>query len=200
MQPDMPTIVAATSLEARAVRRHASQANVIESGVGLVKMNVRPLAGAAISCGLAGGLQSNLPTGTIVIPSAVATNDGVAIECDAQWTARLREAAERLGYAHIDAALLTSNALVVGDARAAWAARGFAAVDMETARIPARNIAAVRVILDTPQRELSPEWLNPSRAMMRPKNWPALFWLAREGPRCADLAARVVAAALNEER
>ena len=139
MLPNPPAIVAATSLEARAVRRRAPRANVIESGVGLVKMNGRTLRHVAISVGLAGGLRSDLPTGTIVIPSAVATNDGVAIECDAEWTTRLREAARKLGYAYIDAALLTSDALVVGSARATWAARGFAAVDMETARIPAQR-------------------------------------------------------------
>lgn len=194
--PEAPAIVVATSLEARAVQRRAPQAHVIESGVGLVKMRGRSLDAVAISCGLAGGLGSDLPTGTIVIPSAVATNDGMAIACDVEWTARLRNAAKQLGYAYIDAALLTSDALIVGDARAAWAARGFAAVDMETARIPAQRIAAVRVVLDTPQRELSPEWLNPARAMMRPKNWGQLAWLARAGPRCADLAARVLAAAL----
>jgi hypothetical protein len=196
MLPEAPAIVVATSLEARAVRRRAPQANVIESGVGLVKMNGRSLSGVAISCGLAGGLRPDLPTGTIVIPSAVATHDGVAIECDAEWTVRLRDAAKHLGYAYIDAALLTSDALVVGNARAAWAARGFAAADMETARIPVRRVAAVRVVLDTPQRELSPEWLTPARAMLRPSNWGQLVWLAREGPRCADLAARILAAAL----
>ncbi|HTZ56409.1 MAG TPA: hypothetical protein VMB20_15280 [Candidatus Acidoferrum sp.] len=196
MPPEAPAIVAATSLEKRAVLRRAPQAHVIESGVGLVTMNGRSLSDVAISVGLAGGLRSDLPTGTIVIPSAVATTDGTAVVCDAVWTARLRDAAQRLGYAYIDAALLTSDALVVGDARAAWAARGFAAVDMETARIRARGIAAVRVVLDTPQRELSPDWLNPSRAMRKPKNWGQMLWLAREAPRCADLAARVIAAAL----
>jgi hypothetical protein len=196
MPPEAPAIVTATSLETRAVQRRAPQATVIESGVGLVKIDGQPLSDVAISCGLAGGLRTDLPTGTIVIPSAVATSDGAAIACDAEWTARLREAAKRLGYAHIDAALLTSDALVVGSARAAWAARGFAAVDMETARIPAQRLAAVRVVLDTPQRELSPDWINPVRAMLKPKNWGQMVWLAREGPTCADLAARIVAAAL----
>jgi hypothetical protein len=195
MPPDGVTIVAATSLEARAVRRHAPGALIVESGVGLARL-AGSLAGVAISCGLAGGLRDDLPTGTIIIPSAVATSDGAAIACDPAWTARLRASAQSLGYAFIDAALLTSDALVVGDDRVTWASRGFAAVDMETGRIRADGIAAVRVVLDTPQRELSRDWLNPARAMMQPKNWGQMFWLAREGPRCADLAARVIAAAL----
>jgi hypothetical protein len=198
MPPESPTIVVATSLEARAVRRRAPAGNVVESGVGLAHMRGALLDGVAISAGLAGGLRTDIPTGTLVIPSAVATNNGTAIACDPEWTARLRAAATRLGYAFLDAALLTSDALIVGDARTSWAERGFAAVDMETARISARSIAAVRVVLDTPQRELSPDWLYPSRAMLRPRNWGQMLWLAREGPRCADLAARVVAGALDE--
>lgn len=178
------------------MRRRAPHATVIESGVGLARWRGAALPGIAISCGLAGGLRDELPTGTIVIPSAVATTDGTAIACDPEWTARLREAAQRLGYAWVDAAVLTSNTLVTREARATWAARGFAAVDMESARIPARGIAVVRVVLDTPRRELSRDWLNPARAMLRPRNWGQMFWLAREGPRCADIAARVIAAAL----
>lgn len=195
MPPDNVTVVAAMSLEVRAVRRHAPGATVIESGIGLARL-AGSLAGLAISCGLAGGLRDDLPTGTIIIPSAVATTEGTAIECDPVWTARLRAGAQSLGYAFIDAALLTSFALVVGDERAVWASRGFAAVDMETGRIRADGIAAVRVVLDTPQRELSRDWVNPARALLRPKNWGQMLWLAREGPRCADLAARVIAAAL----
>ncbi len=199
MPPEAPTIVAATTLEARAVRRHAPAARIVESGVGLARLRAVTIDNVAISVGLAGGLREDVPTGTLVIPSAVATNDGTAIACDPEWTARLRAAAAHLGLAFLDAALLTSDALVVGAARATWGARGFAAVDMETARIPAPAIAAVRVVLDTPQRELSPDWLDPSRAMLRPRNWGQMFWLAREGPRCADLAARVLAAALDEQ-
>jgi hypothetical protein len=198
MSLEAPTIVVATSLEARAARRYAPGGSVVESGVGLARMQGVKVEGVAISAGLAGGLRMDIPTGTLVIPSAVATNNGAAIECDPEWTERLRDAATRLGYAFLDAALLTSDALIVGDARTTWAARGFAAVDMETARIPARSIAAVRVVLDTPQRELSPDWLYPSRAMLRPRNWGQMFWLAREAPRCADLAARVVAGALDK--
>ncbi|HEX8806511.1 MAG TPA: hypothetical protein VF741_06160 [Candidatus Aquilonibacter sp.] len=200
MPPDTPTVFAATSLESRAVRRHAPAARIVESGVGLTRMLDATVDGVAISVGLAGGLRVDVPTGTLVIPSAVATDNGTAIACDPRWTTRLRAAAAHLGFAFLDAALLTSETLVVGDARATWAARGFAAVDMETARIPAHAIAAVRVVLDTPQRELSPDWLHPSRAMLRPRNWGQMLWLAREGPRCADLAARVLAVALDEQR
>ena len=68
---------------------------------------------------------------------------------------------------------------------------------METGLIPAKRLAAVRVILDTPQRELSEVWLHPATALVRPDVWPQALWLARQGPRCARLAAEVLAAALG---
>lgn len=191
-------VVTATGLEARAIRRRATGARVVEAGVGLAHLDGASFSGVAISCGLAGGLRDDLPTGTILIPTVVATTGGRSIACNVTWTARLRAAAERLGYVYVDAPLLTSETLITGAARAPWASRGFAAVDMETAAIPADAIVAVRVILDTPARELSPDWLAPARAMLRPKNWGQALWLARAGPRCADVAARIVAAALTE--
>ncbi|HUA08298.1 MAG TPA: hypothetical protein VMA98_03420 [Candidatus Acidoferrales bacterium] len=195
-QPSAPVVVAATSLEARAVRRRAPRANVVEAGVSLARLNGTPLGAVAISCGLAGGLRNDLPTGALVIPSVLATTAGDATACDPEWTERLREAARRLGYAFVDAPLLSSTQLVTGGDRPFWAERGYAGVDMESAFIRAPAIAAVRVILDTPQRELSADWLHPARAMLRPRNWGQMVWLAREGPRCADRAARVIAAAL----
>ncbi|HTU71394.1 MAG TPA: hypothetical protein VMF11_13875 [Candidatus Baltobacteraceae bacterium] len=197
-QHEPPTVVTATGLETRAVRRRAAGARVVEAGVGLANVGRASFRGLAVSCGLAGGVRDDLATGTILIPSVVATTAGRSIACDAMWTARLRAAAARLGYAYVDAPLLTSETLITGSARAPWASRGFAAVDMETAAIPASAIAAVRVILDTPKRELSPDWLYPARAMLRPKNWGQALWLARVAPRCADVAAHIVAAALAQ--
>ncbi|MGA8841617.1 MAG: hypothetical protein WB491_14110, partial [Candidatus Aquilonibacter sp.] len=78
-----------------------------------------------------------------------------------------------------------------------WAARGFAGVDMESARILVESIAVVRVILDTPQNELSSAWLHPARAILNPRNWREAMWLSREAPKCADLAGRLIAAALR---
>ena len=96
-------------------------------------------------------------------------------------------------------ALLTSATIVNGAARLEWAARGYGAVDMETGLLAAARVAAVRVILDTPQRELSTDWVNPIRAMLKPANWPQAVWLAREAPRAAQLAARVVAQGIGAE-
>ena len=195
--PEHPAIVAATSLEARAVRRHAPQARVVESGIGLARLRASALGRSAISCGLAGGLRTDLPTGTVLIPSSLSTTDGVTVECDPDWTLRLRRAARELGCIAVDAPLLTSATLINGADRAVWAARGFAGVDMESARILVESLAVVRVILDTPQNELSRAWLHPARAILNPRNWSEAMWLSREAPKCADLAGRLVAAALR---
>lgn len=191
------TFVAATPLEARAVRRRAGSIRVLECGIALARSNASSINGAVISCGLAGGLREDLPTGTVVIAREVQSPDGTVRTCDEDLVERLRDAAQRLGHKSVVAPLLTSATLVTGPERAAWASKGFAAVDMETGLLRAERLAAVRVILDTPLRELSPEWLHPARAMLRPSNWPQLFMLAREAPRCADLAARVAAAAFQ---
>ncbi|MGD0967371.1 MAG: hypothetical protein ABR949_03705 [Candidatus Aquilonibacter sp.] len=196
-QLEAPAIVAATSLEARAVRRHAPQAHIVESGIGLARLRASALGHLAISCGLAGGLRADLPTGTVVIPSSVSTVEGISIVCDPDWTLRLRRAARELGTFALDAPLLTSATLITGAQRAEWASRGFAAVDMESARILVDGLAVVRVILDTPNNELSTDWMNPPRAMLNPRNWKEALWLSREAPKCADLAGRIVAAALR---
>ena len=93
--PEEPAIVAATSLEARAVRRHAPQAHVVESGIGLARLRASALGRCAISCGLAGGLRTDLPTGTVLIPSSISTTDGVTVDCDPDWTLRLLRSRRR---------------------------------------------------------------------------------------------------------
>jgi hypothetical protein len=191
------TVVTATSLEARAARRYCrSVVRVAESGIALSRLSGVTFD-AAISCGVAGGLRRDLPTGTVLIPREVRTTDGRATQCDPALVASLRVAAVEMGYAPVDVPLLSSSALVTGDERAHWAELGLAGVDMETAFLSASRLAAVRVILDTPDRELSKEWLNPARAMLNPSNWPRAIWLAREGPRCATIAARIVGQALG---
>ncbi|MEA2636990.1 MAG: hypothetical protein QOE18_47, partial [Chloroflexota bacterium] len=40
----------------------------------------------------------------------------------------------------------------------------------------------VRVILDSPQRELSPAWAAPRRAVLYPANWIDAVWLAIHAP------------------
>jgi hypothetical protein len=69
---------------------------------------------------------------------------------------------------------------------------------METGFVKARRVASVRVVLDTPERELSDAWLKPWSVLIRPDAWGQALWVAREAPRCARLAAAVLADALEK--
>jgi Phosphorylase superfamily len=146
---------------------------------------------ALISCGLAGGLRDDLPTGTIVIPRDVRRPDGTMLHCDHELTESLIAGARRLGIEPVVENIVTASSVVVGEERKRWAGEGYAAADMETGLLTGR-VAAVRVILDTPLNELSSDWLNPTIAMLKPWNWPQAIWLGRNAPHCARLAARAI--------
>lgn len=186
-------IVTATSVESRAARKALPHVRVVEAGIALARSE--DFGDIAISCGLAGGLRKDLPTGTVIVPRVVRRPDGSMLACDAELTDLLSEAARQCGYKPVNDPLLTSPSLVHGDSRAKWADE-YAAVDMETGLINAGRIACVRVVLDTPLREISPAWLNPRTAIFQPRAWSDLPFLAREGPRCAAIAAQIIAAAL----
>lgn len=188
------TIAAATSTEARAVRRAAPDGvRVVKCGIALAKH--AHFDGLVISCGLAGGLRGDLQTGTVLIPRFVRRPDGSDLQCDAAAVQALSQAAQALGYRFVRDPIVTSETLVYGSSRQVWAQRGYAGVDMETGLLTAPRIACVRVVLDTPQREISPAWLHPARAMLQPRAWLDLPFLMREGPRCSKIAARIAAAA-----
>lgn len=189
-------VAAATAVEAKAARRELPGVRVIETGISLRKLR-EDLGGVVVSCGLAGGLHAGLRSGTVVIPNIVLRPDGTTMHCDAELVSLLQAAAHELGFTAIGEPLLTSASLVRGAEREIWSRRGYAAVDMETGLIDAARVAAVRVVLDTPERELSADWIDPVRAMLKPRNWPEMMWLARDGPAFARIAARVVGAALQ---
>ncbi|MBV8367015.1 MAG: hypothetical protein JO194_11030 [Candidatus Eremiobacteraeota bacterium] len=169
---------------------------IIECGVRLKRLNRPEFDGPVITCGLAGGLTPELSTGSVVIAQRVMASDGRVVECDEQLFAQLMRAARDEGHEPHAGMLLTSEALVNGASRAAWLQRGCIAVDMETGLVRAPRIACVRAVLDTPARELSDAWLAPWTIAWRPDAWPQIGWIAREGPRCARVAARVLAKAL----
>jgi hypothetical protein len=187
------TFVAATALEYNALRRVLPGARIVQAGIALADLR-EPLGDTVVTCGLAGGLRADLPTGTLLIPREVRRPDGDTLRCDDELVEALTQGARSLGIEPVFDALLTSDSIVNGAAREMWAAQGYAGVDMETGRIAAPRVAAVRVVLDTPQRELSAEWRTPLRAMLKPRNWPQAAWLAREAPRAARRAALVLGA------
>ena len=187
------TLIAATSLECKALRRELPEARIVQVGIALANLKA-PLGYTVVSCGLAGGLRTDLPTGTLLIPRQVRAPNGSVIRCDDELVEALTQGARSLGIEPVFDPLLTADSIVNGAAREAWATKGYAGVDMETGRIAAPRVAAVRVVLDTPHHELSAEWRTPLRAMLRPSNWPQALWLAREAPRAARLAALVLGA------
>ncbi|HZU19044.1 MAG TPA: hypothetical protein VFD01_20900 [Candidatus Dormibacteraeota bacterium] len=205
-----PTVVAATRVEARAARRALGEAaEVLEAGVALSRIRLGDAAlppagllvppstweGVVVTCGVAGALRP-LPAGTVLVPERVGRSDGSTLACDPELVAALVAAAHRLGLAPERGPLLTADHLVVGEERRRWAERGYVAVDMETGLVPARRLAAVRVVLDGPDRELDPAWHRARWPPARPSALRQLPWLAREGPRCARRAAAVLAEAL----
>ncbi len=196
IDPARVVVACATRVEARAAAREIRAARVIETGIALRSLR-ESLGECVVSCGLAGGLRSALPTGAVIVPDEIGLPDGTRRACDPELSEALVRSARELGIAALRDPVVTTPHIVRGADRERWAAMGYAAVDMETGLLEAPRLAAVRVVLDTPLRELSEEWLEPFRAMLRPRNWPEMFWLAREGPACARLAARVVAGALR---
>lgn len=191
-----PVVLAATRVEARAVRRVLPDARLVLAGVRLSRLR-GPLPGQVVLCGVAGSVRSDVPTGTVLVPERVLTPSGRVLECDAGLVAALVAGARALGLEPDLRPLVTLPGLVTGGERRAWAARGCAGADMETGLVEGVPVATVRVVLDTPDRELSPAWGRPWTALWQPRAWTELPWLAREAPRCAHLAATVLRAALQ---
>ena len=156
------------------------------------------LGDTVITCGIAGALSSDLLTGSVVVPDHVLRPDGSLLECDHDLVEALDAGARALGCIPARGALVTSNDLITGSARDAWARRGYIAVDMETGFVKAPRVASVRVVLDTPEHELSDAWLHPWSVLVRPDAWGQVLWVAQEAPRCARLAAAVLAEAIKK--
>jgi hypothetical protein len=196
--------VAATGAEARPLRRRLEGNARVRVELGGIGLSRRPAVehDIVLSCGLAGALGADLPTGTVMIPDMVGLQRDGPLRCDPEIAELLRAAALRCGV-HPDAApLVTVDHVVSGAERGVWLDRGYAAVDMESALLMgrARRFGAVRVVLDTPLRELSPAWARPRRAMASPWLWSEALWLARVGPGLCDLVARIVATAFSPTR
>ena len=193
------TVVTATRLEHRAVRRAAPHAHAVRSTVGLAAIRTPIRAPVVISVGLCGGLEAGIEPGSVLIPGEVGDGER-SWGCDPAWSDRLCVAAARLHLHSVRGRLATSREMVTGPARAAWARLGFAAVDMETALLmnEGARVAAVRVVLDSPSHELSPRWRHPATAIVDPRRWGEALWLVRHAPAYARRAAEVLASALAD--
>jgi hypothetical protein len=191
-------ILAPTFLEYGAARLMLPHARVRQTGVSLARWQGASEGTSVIVCGLAGALAPDLRPGIVLIPEQVGLADGSMCACDPELVQVLVRAARASGFQADTRPLLTSQSLIVGDARYDWFQRGFVAADMETGLLMERNlrVATIRVVLDTPEYGLSPDWLRPTRALLRPSLWKELFWLSHAAPRYALRAARVVKAGL----
>ena len=196
-------VLAAMGMEWRAIRRALSAtgnpAQVVRCGIGLQRWSPPPPPRPVfITCGLAGGLRSDLPPGTVVVADSVALEDGVAVACDPGWVAALVAGVRACGHEPVVGPMLTARRLVVGDARSAWAGKGFVAADMETALLAPTGAALVslRVILDAPAAEVSGHWVTSGHAALDPRRWREAMWLAARAQRYSRLAARCLAAGL----
>jgi hypothetical protein len=196
MPPDVPVhAICAMGVEAWGVRRRARQVRVVQVGIG-----GRPPAGMpgiVISAGLCGGLLPEQTPGTVVIPTQVVDESGVTHACDPGVVAALERAADYLRLPVTSGSLISTSGMVTGAARGTWAGRGHVAVDMESAAAAesAMRFAVLRVILDTPSRELSAAWAEPARAIRQPSNWSEAIWLGINAPRFALRVGAVLEAA-----
>src|SRR5579864_862377 len=118
--PDRVTVVTATAFETRAARAQiGDRARVVQAGIALRSAG-RDFGSTVISCGLAGGLRDDLPTGTVLVPRNVRRPDGDRLACDPDLVEKLLRAARGLGFQAVDASLVTSARIVRGTERARW--------------------------------------------------------------------------------
>jgi len=187
--------VCAMGVEAWGVRRRARHLRVVQVGIG-----GRPPAGMrgiVISAGLCGGLLAEHAPGTVVIATQVVDEQGRAHACDPGVVAALERAATYLRLPFVGGSLISTSGMVTGAARETWAGRGHVAVDMESAGAAesAQRFGVLRVILDTPSRELSAAWAEPARAIREPANWGEAIWLGINAPRYSLRVGAVLEAA-----
>jgi hopanoid-associated phosphorylase len=143
-------------------------------------------AAGLVSFGLAGGLDPQLPAGTIFLPSEVAAQEGELFSTDAPWCARVRAALN--AYEPIDSGRLVTMrhpVAAVAEKAALFHATGARAVDMESfgvaevARGCGVPFIAVRVIVDAAQDPLPQAVIAATDAAGHTSLWQLLGQLAR---------------------
>ena len=169
-------------------------------GVSAGQWNPPPHSSSFFICGLVGSLSSELAPGSVFIPEIVADENGTSFQCNPRLVQTMQSSARSLGLKPHAGRMLTSSTIVTGTARAKWKDAGFDGVDMETAIVARSGVAfvSVRVVLDSPDRPISSEWLQSRTAMLKPQLWPELIWMTIFAPTYAVRAAQVVARGLTE--
>jgi len=187
-------------------RAASAAARAIEGGAGLL-----------VSWGLAGALAAAVAPGTVLLPRRVGAENGTPLAVDAAWHARLAALADDFRVENGD--LLTVPAALESPAakRAAAAATGAVAVDMESASVAAVAaragvpFVALRVVVDALDDSLpsgAEQWIDEHggrrlapalRAVVSIGQWRPLVTLARRY-RVATRVLDRLAAALVERR
>jgi 4-hydroxy-3-methylbut-2-enyl diphosphate reductase len=155
-------IAAPLSLERLAVRAARRPVDVVRTGMGprrseqsVPRLTAAPARALAV-VGFCGALDGTLSPGELVVASELRDPEGGAIACPGAEA--LVDQLVRAGLRARAGVIASARRLVVGDARGRLAAAGAIAVDMESAWLaPAavgRPFAVVRVVVDTPEREV----------------------------------------------
>lgn len=192
-------ILAPTLPEYWAVRILLPRACIYRTGVGMARRQKLRQGSIVVVCGLAGALVSGLSPGTILIPEWVGLANGKTMACDPGLVQTLVTATRSLHWQLSTGPLLTASSLIVGSERSKWTQHGFVAVDMETGLLAEQDlhVAAIRVILDTPEHEISSDWLHPEKAFFQAQHWKELWWLSSTAPRYMLRVARVIKTGLG---
>jgi len=155
-------VFAPLRIERAAVRRGLPGALVLHSGMGAARSRSAALAGARLPAdavavvGFCGAVAAGLRPGDVVVAGEVRGPEGVTA-CETQPVVAALAA---LGVENVRVGpVVSADHVVRGAERAALAAQGALAADMESAWLaPAaagKPFAVLRVVLDTPDRELS---------------------------------------------
>lgn len=156
-------IAAPLRLEALMIRSGVSRGRVRRTGMGPRRARAAAAwlledpARALLVMGFAGGLDEHSEVGDVVVADEVQGPDGTSVAC--AGAEGLTEALERRGLRVRRGVVASVTRIAMGDARVALRERGAVAVDMESVWLAAgaagRPFAVVRVISDTPARELT---------------------------------------------
>ncbi|HEX7382631.1 MAG TPA: hypothetical protein VF265_10820 [Nevskiaceae bacterium] len=146
-------------------------------------------AGALVSWGTCGALQSELFAGDVVLPHAVRDEAGTVYDTDARWRTRVRAAlSPELGSAHEGVLLSAARPWATAAEKRRGGAAGAAVVDMESAAVArvALDVGvpflAIRVIVDAVDVTIPSAAIAGVDTLGRVRPWPfALQLLRRPG-------------------
>jgi 4-hydroxy-3-methylbut-2-enyl diphosphate reductase len=159
-------VTAPLRLEALAIRAGARRLRIHKTGMGrersraaAAKLRSDP-AGALVVMGVCGGLDDHCEPGDVVIADELLDGELEAVERLACPSAEpLAEALERRGIVVRRGAVVSVARIAHGEKRVELRERGAIVVDMESAWLAAgaqgRPFAVIRVVADTPSREVT---------------------------------------------